>query len=102
MSAFEPEQLRALAMFWLDAYGLVVLVWGLFFALHLGVLGYVVYRSGYIPKILGVVLMVAGLCYFVQDWGTILFPAFQETFALVGFLSIIELAFPIWLLIIKS
>jgi hypothetical protein len=43
--------------------------------------------------------MVAGMCYFVQDWGTILFPAYQEALAVVGFLSIIELAFPIWLLV---
>jgi hypothetical protein len=99
LSALGPDQLRALAMLFLNAHGSVVLIWGLFFALHLFVLGYLVYRSGYIPRILGVVLMVAGLCYLVQNWGTILFPAQQEILAVVGFLSIIELAFPVWLLI---
>ena len=77
----------------------MVLIWGLFFALHLAVLGYLVYKSGYIPRVLGIVLLVASLAYFAQDWGTILFPQYAEALAVVGFLSIIELAFPVWLLI---
>jgi hypothetical protein len=99
LSSFEPDQLQALATLFLNAHESVVLIWGLFFALHLLVLGYLVYKSGYIPRLLGVVLVATALCYLVQDWGTILFPELQETFALVGFFAIIELAFPVWLLI---
>jgi hypothetical protein len=99
LTAFEPEQVRALAGLLLDAHKSMVLIWGLFFALHLAVLGYLVYKSGYIPRVLGIVLLVASLAYFVQDWGTILFPQYAETLAAVGFLSIIEIAFPVWLLI---
>ena len=43
--------------------------------------------------------MVVSLCYLVQDWGTILLPAYKEIWALIGFLGILELAFPLWLLI---
>jgi hypothetical protein len=99
LNVFEPGQLHALALFFLNAHESVVLIWGLFFALHLFVLGVLVFKSGYIPRILGGLLVVASLCYLVQDFGTILWPAYKETFAAIGFLSIVELAFPVWLLI---
>jgi hypothetical protein len=99
LTAFEPDQLHALVLLFLNAHDYVVLIWGLFFGLHLFVLGYLVYRSGYIPRILGILLVIASLCYLVQSYGTLLLPEYGETFALVGFLSIIELAFPLWLLI---
>jgi hypothetical protein len=77
----------------------VVLIWGLFFALHLAFLGYLVWRSGYIPRILGAFLIAASLCYLVQDFGTILLPQYKAAFDVVGYVSGIELLFPLWLLI---
>lgn len=35
------------------------------FCIHLGLLGYLVYKSGYIPKVLGVLLVIAGLGYLI-------------------------------------
>jgi len=67
--------------------------------IHILVLGYLVFKSGYIPKIVGVLLVVASLCYLLQSIGNILFPQYEEIFATIGFLSIVELAFPLWLLI---
>jgi hypothetical protein len=99
LTVFEPDQLHALVSLFLKAHESVVLIWGLFFSLHLFVLGYLVYKSGYIPRILGFVLIIASVCYLIQDFGTILFPKYVEIFNMVGFLSIIELAFPLWLLI---
>jgi hypothetical protein len=99
LTAFEPDQLHAFALLTLNAYDYVVLIWGLFFALHLFFLGYLVYKSGYIPRILGVVLVLASAAYLVQSWGNALFPKYEAVFAAIGFLSIIELAFPVWLVI---
>jgi hypothetical protein len=99
LKVFEAGQLQALALLFLNAYEYVTHIWGLFFALHLFFLGYLVYKSGYIPRILGIVLVIASVCYLIQSWGNILLPKYEEIFAWVGFLSIIELAFPIWLVI---
>jgi Domain of unknown function (DUF4386) len=99
LTAFPPDQRQALVLLFLNAHQSVVLIWGLFFGLHLLVLGYLVYRSSYIPRILGVSLILAALCYLTQSFGTILLPTYQEIFAAVGFLSIIEVAFPLWLVI---
>jgi hypothetical protein len=99
LTVFEPDQLDALALLFLKAHESVVFIWGLFFSLHLFVLGYLIYKSGYIPKILGVLLIIASLIYLIQDFGNILLPQYEETFAFVGYLSIIEIALPLWLLI---
>jgi hypothetical protein len=99
LTVFEPDQLHALVLLFLNAHEYVVLVWGLFFGLHLFFLGYLVYKSGYIPRILGVLLIIASLCYLAQSFGNILLPKYEEIFATIGFLSILELAFPLWLLI---
>jgi hypothetical protein len=99
LGVFGPDQLRALALLSLNAHQSMVLVWGMFFALHLFVLGVLVWKSGYIPRILGAFLIVASLCYVVQDFGTILLPQLKATFDVVGYVSGIELLFPLWLLI---
>ena len=44
-------------------------------------------------------LSFASLCYFVQNFGNILFPRYVETFATIGLLSIVEVALPLWLVI---
>lgn len=99
LTAFGPDQLHALALLALNAHASVALVWGLFFALHLLVLGYLVYKSGYIPRFVGVLLVVASVCYLVQDFGNILLPGSKGALAAVGALSIVEIALPLWLVI---
>jgi len=99
LTVFAPNQLQALVLLFLNAHAQVVLIWGLFFGLHLLVSGYLIYQSGYLPKFLGGLLIVAGLLYFVQSFGNMLLPQYAQTFASLGFLSIIEIALPLWLLI---
>ena len=99
LTVFEPDQLHALVLLFLNAHESVVFIWGLFFSLHLFVLGYLVYKSGYFPRILGGLVVFAGLCYLTREFGNILLPKYEEIFATIGFLSIIETAFPLWLLI---
>jgi hypothetical protein len=96
---FGPNQLHALVLLFLNAHEYVALIWGLFFGLHLLALGYLVYKSGYMPKILGILLIIVSLCYLTQSFGNILLPKYKEILATIGFLSIIEIAFPLWLLI---
>jgi hypothetical protein len=97
-SVIGPDQQAGLVGLFLNAHEQVVLIWGLFFAVHLLTLGYLVYKSGYLASFLGVVLMIASLLYFIQSFGIFLFPQYEEIFAIIGFLSIIEIIFPIWLL----
>jgi len=100
LTVFDPDQLHALVMLFLNAYHYGDLIWQLFFALHLFVLGYLVYKSGYIPRILGILVVVASLLYLAQSFGNFLFPKYEEILAQVVLLTMIpELLFPLWLLI---
>jgi hypothetical protein len=100
LHAFEPDQLYALVLLFLNAYDAVELIWGLFFGLHLFVLGYLVYKSGYIPRILGVLVVVASLAYLVNGFGNMLVPRYKEVLSWVVWATVpAELLFPLWLLI---
>lgn len=99
LAAFTTPQLDSLTLLFFNLHESVALVWGLFFALHLLISGYLVYQSGYIHKAVGILLIVAGLCYVTQSFGNILFPQYQKVSSTIGLFSMVELAFPLWLLI---
>ena len=69
MAVFETDQLHAQVLLYLntfyDVWGLGLIVFGF----HLVALGYLVFKSDYIPKILGILLMAAGLGYLVDYFG---------------------------------
>jgi hypothetical protein len=69
----------------------------LFFALHLGLLGYLALRSGYIPKIFGVLLLISSLGYVTTTVQPYVFPGQRIDFAKYTFYG--ELFFMLWLLI---
>lgn len=74
--------------------------WGLglgLFGLHLLVLGYLAFRAGYVPKLLGVLLAIAGLGYVAHTVGAYALPNVDLSFVFATFLG--ELAFMIWLLV---
>lgn len=100
LAVFEPQQLQAMALLFLDAKESVVLVWGLFFGLHLVLTGYLVYKSGYFPRLIGALLALAGVGYFIESFGTFIAPEYAATLTtIVMFLAVPgELIFMIWLL----
>ncbi|MBK8618440.1 MAG: DUF4386 domain-containing protein [Anaerolineales bacterium] len=99
LTVFAPDQLQALVLLFLNAHESVTLIWGLFFGLHLLIFSYLVYKSGYLPKFLGIILFVVALCYFIQDFGNILFPQYKVLFTSIGSLAFLEIVFPLWLLV---
>lgn len=101
LNAFEANQMSALVTIFVKANQKTVLIWEVFFGLHLIILGYLVYKSGYFPSMLGILLALAALSYFVDGFGNLLLPQYVEVYTL--FVSITapigELAFTLWLLI---
>ena len=73
LTAFETDQLHAQVLLSLNAFyglwdiGLVV------FGFHLLGLSYLVFKSGYIPKILGILLIFAFVGYLITSGGNLLF-----------------------------
>ncbi len=64
-------------------------------------LGYLIFKSGYFPRILGILMVLGSLGYLLDSYGNILFPDFEEIFGvIVGVTAVIgELPFFLWLLI---
>lgn len=100
LTVFEGDQLDALAMVFIDANAFLIMVWGLLFGLHLAMLGYLVYRSGFWPRAVGILLMFASIGYLAQSYGHIVAPQHDEFLATLVLVLAVpgELAFTVWLL----
>jgi hypothetical protein len=104
LTVFETDQLYAQVMLSLNAFndgwaiGYVC-----FFGLHLIVLGYLVYKSGYIPRVLGVLLIIGGFGYLIDSFALLLLPnynAYKGIFSLLILPTLPgELFLALWLLI---
>lgn len=98
--AFSAEQLGSLAAFFLDLHAHGYDLGLLLFGMHCLVLGYLVFRSGYLPRALGVLLAGAGFAYLVGSYTRFLFPDHVGTVAPVYLVAIVaELSMCLWLLL---
>jgi hypothetical protein len=74
LRAFAPQQLHALAYLAVKSHDHGYAISLVFFGCQCIVLGVLIFRSGYLPKILGVLMQIAGLCYLVNSFALFLSP----------------------------
>jgi hypothetical protein len=74
-----------------------IIIAQVFWGLWLFPLGYLVYQSGYMPKFIGILLIIGCVGYVVDSFTLILLPQFKITFSEFTFVG--EVIFPLWLLI---
>lgn len=100
LTAFGPDQLQALAMMSLNLGGAGTSVSFFFFGSYCLMLGFLVLRSSFLPRILGAFLVVAGLGWLGTSLAMIMSPALASSLSLwplaAGGLG--EGAFTLWLL----
>jgi uncharacterized protein DUF4386 len=74
LKAFEPRQLSALASLSIrsHAYGFGVSL--IFFGCSCLVLGYLIFKSGYLPRVIGVLMQIAGVSYLTNSFALLLAP----------------------------
>ena len=74
LEAFTPEQLNVLMTSAIrshsDGFGIALLFLGVCFLIH----GYLIMKSGYLPKTLGGLIQVAGICYLTNSTALLLAP----------------------------
>ena len=100
LKAFEPHQLHALAYLSLKmhAYGYAISL--VFFGFVCLIFGHLLFRSGYFPKALGVLMTIAGLSYLTNSFTLILVPTYAGTISPILVLAFIgELSFCLWLIV---
>ena len=103
LSVFQPNQLQSLAMIFLDAHQYGVHIWGLFFGLHLIALGYLIFKPGYFPRVLGIMMMVGSFGYSGESLAAFAIPNNEIISMIITILLVLavigELSFTFWLLI---
>ena len=103
-AALGAERAQGLALVFFDAHAVGYTLALLFFAMSLFFLGLLVWRSGFVPKLLGALLVFAGTGYLIDGFANVLltnYAAYADVFAMVVFLPAIvgEVAFALWLLV---
>ena len=100
LTVFEPAQLNALVMLFLNAYSYGFTIGIIFFTLHVFLLGYLIFKSGYFPRILGVLFIIASIGYLIDSFSFVLLPNYKTGPVYLALpIAIAEIAFPLWLLI---
>ena len=100
LTAFQTGQLQAMAMSSLNSYASGFLITQIFFSAWLLPLGYLVYKSRFLPKFLGLLLILdffGNMSWFLQgfllpDYGILAYPGNVISF-------IAEISLTLWLLI---
>lgn len=101
LQAFEPAQLHALTRLATrsHAHGFGIAL--IFFGWCALVLGFLIYRSGFLPRVLGGLMGVAGICYLINSFALIVAPAVAgrlfPAILLPAFVA--ELSLALWLLL---
>jgi hypothetical protein len=99
LKVFGTDQLQALAMFFLNLNAEGVIIAGIFWGLWLFPLGYLIYKSGYFPKILGILMVMAGFGYLLDFFTHFLLPQYKEiVLPIVMTLGMVEVIFMLWVL----
>ncbi|PKL77203.1 MAG: DUF4386 domain-containing protein [Candidatus Melainabacteria bacterium HGW-Melainabacteria-1] len=96
LSHFSSAQLQALAQLSLNLHAGGIAISTLFWGLWLFPMGYLVAKSGYLPKGIGYLLILGGLGYVIDAFAFLLAPDLGLTISLYTFPG--ELALPLWLL----
>ena len=96
LSAFAPEQLQALALMLLKLNAQAYDIGVVFFGFWCVLIGYLIFRSTFLPRIIGVLEVLAGLGYLTLLWQPLAHYLYPYNLALAG---PGEISLLLWLLV---
>jgi hypothetical protein len=99
LNVFSADQLQAQALSYLDLYASGIVLAQIFFAAWLLPLGYLVYRSGFLPKLLGILLIIdffGDMSWFLQFFMLPGYPVISYPGLALSFIA--EISLTLWLL----
>lgn len=104
MGGFDAAQREGLALLLLETHGFGYVIGLVFFGVHCAILGYLVVRSRFVPRVLGFLLMLAAAGYLVDSFARALLPDYASveavfTAAVFGPAFVAEFSFALWLLL---
>ncbi|HSD83906.1 MAG TPA: DUF4386 domain-containing protein [Anaerolineae bacterium] len=96
-TVFTPNQLQTLVSLFLKLHTDGINIAGIFWGLWLFPLGYLVFKSGFLPRVIGILLIIGCLGFLVQSFAGFLWTNFGVN--IVALTDWGELLLPLWLLI---
>jgi uncharacterized protein DUF4386 len=100
LKAFESNQLYALTYLFIKVHDYGFGIGLIFFGFACLIYGYLLFRSSYFPRTLGVLMAIAGLSYLTNSFTLILAPAYAGTIFPILVLALIgELSLCLWLIV---
>jgi Domain of unknown function (DUF4386) len=101
LKAFEPQQLQVLANLAIRSHDIAFNIALIFFGCTCLVNGYLIFRSGYLPKFIGILMQLAGLSYLTACSAALFAPTFADLIipAILVPPLIGESSFCLWLLV---
>lgn len=99
-AGFEAEPMYALVSLFLGAHTFGFTIGIAFLVIHVFALAYLIYQSGYFPRVLGVLFLIAGFGYLFDTIGLLFINGYTTTPELFAMaIAVAEIAFPLWLLV---
>ncbi|EZH73278.1 hypothetical protein ATO12_19955 [Aquimarina atlantica] len=102
LKVYTGEQLQAQVMLLLESYHNGILIVEVFWGLWLFPFGYLVFKSGFLPKVLGILLMMGCFSYLITVCAGLLFPHYKIPSFVMLPASIGEIGSCLWLLIMGT
>ncbi|WP_163852856.1 DUF4386 domain-containing protein [Paenibacillus elgii] len=104
LASFQTEQIQSLTMLFLEAFESIWSIGLIVFGGHLLIIGYVALKSGSIPRVIGILLLLAAIGYIVIHLSKTFLPQYDGAIAILNLVFAIpmiagELGFGIWLLL---
>ncbi|MDA3845813.1 MAG: DUF4386 domain-containing protein, partial [Vallitaleaceae bacterium] len=101
LSAFSVDQLNALVLFFMNMHHYGYILATISYGTYLLPLGYLVYKSGFMPKILGIMLMIGAFSWLGDLFTKFLIADMNSTISTIIQIpeSIAEFSFFFWLII---
>jgi hypothetical protein len=96
LSAFQPEQLQAAALLCLKLYAQTFHISLVLFAFYDLLLGWLIFKSTFLPRALGVLLIFAGLGWLAFVWPPL---ATALSFLVLPLGALAEILLMLWLLV---
>ena len=97
LNTFNPDQLHTLSYIYIRLHDAGFGVGLIFFGFVCLIEGYLIFKSGYFPKAIGILMQIAGLFYLINCFTLLLAPKFLNVLVLVPCL-IGELSLCLWLI----
>ena len=97
LKSFSTEQLHSLSYLSIKLHDFGFGIGLIFFGFVCLIVGYLLFKSNYFPKTIGVLMSIAGICYLTNSFALLLVPQLSSIVLLMPCL-IAELSFSLWLI----